>query len=133
MADGIDFDLSELNAFSADLGKVSDNAGENILKAITGTSLGVKKAWQEPLKGSPSLPQLPYALSFDVVADGREVVSEIGFDKEKPQGPLGNVSEYGTPSITGRGYGIAALEKNANDFEHGLSVALEQAEKAAGL
>lgn len=133
MADGIGFDFSEIDRLVADLGDISDAAGKNVIKAVEGTSLGVKKAWQEPLKGSRTLWALPFALTYDVEGDGTTVTSEIGFDKERNQGPLGNISEYGTPTTTGRGFGLAALEKNIPDFERGLSVALEQAEKAAGL
>lgn len=131
------FDFSELDQLAADLGEVPEKAGPNIAKAITVSSIKVKESWQEPLKGSATLPRLPYALSFDITnlqAFGVSVIkSEIGFDKEKPQGALGNVSEYGTPTITGRGYGIAALHANEADFVKGLSVALEQTERAAGL
>lgn len=133
MADAIGFDFSEIDRLVADLGQVPDAAGKNVIKAVEGTSLGVKKAWQEPLKGSRTLWALPFAITYDVEGDGKTVTSEIGFDKSRNQGPLGNISEYGSPTISGRGYGLAALEKNIPDFEKGLSIALEQAEKAVGL
>ena len=132
-----DFDFSELTQLAADLGEVADDAGQNIRKAITGTSMGVKKAWQEPLRGSKTLAGLVPALSFDITNGqffGVSVIkSEIGFDKEKAQGPLGNISEYGSPTITGRGYGIKALEDNQEDFVRGLENATRDAEKKAGL
>ena len=137
MADGASFDFSEIDQLAADLGTVADAAGPNIHSAIKGTSLGVKKAWQEPLKGSKTLPRLPYAISFDITVGqffGVSVIkSEIGFDKDKPQGPLGNVSEYGTPTTTGRGFGLRALEQNQGDFERGLDIALKQAEQKGRL
>lgn len=132
-----DFDFSELTQLAADLGEVGENVGPNIRKAITGTSLGVKKAWQEPLRGSKTLGGLVPALSFDITTAqvfGVSVIkSEIGFDKDKAQGPLGNISEFGSPTIAGRGYGIAALEANQEDFQRGLEKATEDAEKEAGL
>lgn len=132
-----DFDFSELSQLAADLGQVGDKVGPNINTAITGTSLGIKKAWQEPLRGSKTLGGLVPALSFDITtADlfGQSVIkSEIGFDKSKAQGPLGNISEYGSPTIAGRGYGLAALEANQADFVRGLEIATRDAEKEAGL
>jgi len=132
-----DFDFSELTQLAADLGKVGDKVGPNINSAIKGTSLGVKKAWQEPLRGSKTLGGLVPALSFDITTGqffGVSVIkSEIGFDKDKAQGPLGNISEYGSPTIAGRGYGIAALEANQEDFVRGLEIATRDAEKEAGL
>lgn len=145
MADGVIIDNSELNKLAADLGDVSDIAGPLIVKAVEVTSLKIKKDWQEPLKGSEYLPGLPYAVTYDIGGNvslvrnalgggGTDVVvSEIGFDKGRNQGPLGNVSEYGTPTVTGRGYGIRALEKNEGDFQNGLDIALEQAERKAGI
>jgi len=132
-----DFDFSELTQLAADLGEVADNVGPNIHTAIKGTSLGVKKSWQEPLRGSKTLGGLVPALSFDITTGqffGISVIkSEIGFDRSKAQGPLGNISEYGSPTIAGRGYGIAALHANEEDFVRGLERATEDAEKKAGL
>lgn len=133
----VDFDFSEIDQLAADLGKVADNAGPNVRKAMEVTSLKVKRDWQEPLKGSSTLPALPYAITYDLtvgVGVGTTVLeSEIGFDKSRNQGPLGNVSEFGTPTVTGRGYGLRALEQNQADFEKGLEIALEQAERKGNL
>lgn len=126
-------DFSELTRLSINLGEVAANAGENVVKAFKVTSIKTKESWQEPLKGSATLPHLPYAIDFDITSDGRTIESEIGFNKSKRQGPLGSISEYGTPTIPGRGYGIKALEDNQADFVRGLDIALEQAEKEAGL
>jgi hypothetical protein len=132
-----DFDFSALDQLAADLGEVAEHVGPNVRQAITGTSMGVKKAWQEPLKGSPTLPGLAWAVTFDITTFqgfGTSVIkSEIGFDKDRAQGALGNVSEFGTPTITGRGFGLKALEENQADFERGLDNALKDAEKEAGL
>jgi hypothetical protein len=132
-----DFDFSQLTQLGADLGDVGDKVGPNVRKAIIGTSMGVKKAWQEPLKGSSQLFGLPSAISFDIRTAqmfGVSVIeSEIGFDKGKTQGALGNISEFGSPTIAGRGYGIAALEANQADFQHGLEEATKDAEREAGL
>jgi hypothetical protein len=132
-----DFDFSELTQLAADLGEVAEHVGPNVRKAITGTSMGVKKAWQAPLKGSRTLGGLAPAVTFDITTGqffGVSVIkSEIGFDKDRAQGPLGNISEFGTPTIAGRGYGIAALEANQEDFQRGLEAAAESAEKKAGL
>ena len=132
-----DFDFSELDQLAADLGEVPENADKNIRKAILVSSIKVKKTWQENLKGSKTLPGLVPALGFDITVGqffGVSVVkSEIGFDKNRAQGALGNISEFGAPNITGRGFGLKSLQDNQDDFEKGLAIALEQAEKKAGL
>lgn len=133
MADGVTFDFSDIDKLVADLGTVPNTAGPLIRKAVEITSLKIKRDWQEPLKGSATLPALPYALGFDVKSDGRTIESEIGFDLARNQGPLGGISEFGSPTITGRGYGLASLRKNQDDFVKGLEIALEQAQKRVGL
>lgn len=137
MADSIGSDASELGRLAADLGKVADNAVPNIRKALDVTSGKIRKTWREKLGRSPTLPGLPGALSWDVTGEasltGSVLQSEIGFDKQRYQGPLGNISEFGTPTVTGRGFGLASLHENEADFQRGLEIAIEQAEREAGL
>lgn len=137
MSDGMSFDFSELDELAADLGRVPDKAGPNVEKAMHVTSGKIRQTWREKLARSRTLPGLPGALSWDVTADasltGSVIRSEIGFDKNRYQGPLGNISEYGTPTVTGRGFGLASLHENEADFQRGLEIAIEQAEREAGL
>jgi len=137
MADSIGFDFSEINKLAANLGDVARNAGPNVRSAVEVTALKVKRAWQDPLKGSNTLHALPAAVTYDIEVDnsagGTAVAAEIGFDLSRAQGPLGGISEYGAPTIAGRGFGLAALEANQADFQNGLDIALRQAERSAGL
>lgn len=137
MADGADFDFSELNYLSADIGEAAVGVNDKLQTAL-GVSAGrIKEAWRGKLEGSETLPALPYAVSYDVDETnlfGVDVIrAEIGFDKDRSQGPLGNISEFGTPSTPPRGFGHAALEENQADFERGVGIALDQALREAGL
>lgn len=127
-----DFDFSELNALAADLGDAAD-ALPNVKKAVQVTANNVKTAWRGKLQGSSTLPALPYAVSYDVKADRGGVEGEVGFDKGKPQGPLGNISEFGTMNNPPRGFGLASLEENQADFVRGIETAIDDTLKAAGL
>jgi hypothetical protein len=132
-----DFDFSELNRLAADLGDVPKKSGPLLRKAIEVTARNVKDSWRSKLKGSQTLPGLPAAVSYDVSTFQGFGVSilqaEIGFDKTKPQGALGNVSEYGTPTVAPRGFGHAALQENQADFEKGIGIAVDQALGEVGL
>lgn len=132
-----DFDFSELDSLAADLGEVPKNAGPLINSALQHTAVEVKKSWQKRVKGAKHLPGLPAAIDYDVSTFqgfGASVLKiEVGFNKDKPQGALGNVNEFGTPLVAGRGHGMAALEDNIADFEKGLGDAARDAEKEAGL
>lgn len=148
MADGISLDFSDVVKLAASLGKVADNAGEEIRKAVEVTARRVKDDWRDPLKGSQHLPGGAASVTYSLGSSGESflrdvfnsgsgelanaVTAEIG-PELKGQGPLVGMLEYGTPTTGARGFGAAALEKNQGDFEKGLTKALEDAEKKAGL
>lgn len=131
------FDFAELDQLAGDLGDVPKNSGPFINSALQVSSQKIQKAWQEKLRGSVMLPQLPYALSYDVTTFqgfGVSLIkSDIGFDKHRPQGALGNVSEFGTPTTPPRAFGLASLHENEADFQHGLEMAVDDALKESGL
>ena len=137
MAGGADFDFSELNYLSADIAEAATGVNANLRTALEVTARHVKDAWKGKLEGSETLPALPYAVTYDVDETnlfGVDVIrAEIGFDKSRTQGPVGNISEFGTPSTPPRGYGHAALEENQEDFERGVGIALDQTLRGAGL
>ncbi|RFA15835.1 hypothetical protein B7R22_05355 [Subtercola boreus] len=136
MPDNISFDFSEINALAASIEEAPREARYNIRKAVTVTSRNIKDAWKAKLQGSDSLPGLPSAVSYDVLSDNSStapITAEIGFDKDRRQGPLGNISEFGSPKVAPRGYGLASLNENQEDFEFGIAKAVDDAMRAAGL
>lgn len=137
MADGANFDFSDVLKLAADLGEVPDKAGPNIRKAVEVTARKVKDEWRKDVAGSSLAPGGDRAISYDLkggnAVRGSEISAEIG-PELRGAGSLVGLLEYGVPDRNGpRGYGAAALERNQEDFQKGLEIALEQAEKAAGL
>lgn len=137
------FDFSELHAFAADLGKVSDNAGPLLNSAVQHTSVEVKKTAVESVrKGSKAWKSLPTAIGYDIATAqlfGTSVIkSDIGYDRDRDGGRLGNLREFGAPDspsgpLAPHNDLQLALEANADDFEHGLERAIDDALKRAGL
>ncbi|GAB3125922.1 hypothetical protein [Glaciibacter psychrotolerans] len=141
-----DFDFSELTKLAADLGKVGDNAGPFIRQAIQVTSLKVKKAAQKSVGDSEMWSGAAAAITYDTEAkaalSGSSITSEIGYDKGRAGGKLGNLREFGAPNATYGGKKVPlapsndlrnALEANQDDFEHGIEKAIDDALKAVGL
>jgi len=128
-----DFDFSALDKLAADLGNVSRDTQKNVRKAVEVTARKVKDSWRDKLKGSSTLPGLPGAVSYDVKSPAGAVEGEIGFDKGRPQGALGNVSEFGTPKVGPRGFGLASLEENQDDFVEGIQIAASDSLSENGL
>lgn len=138
MTDGISSDFHELDNLAADLGEVAATSGPFIRKAVEVTARKVKDTWRDKLKGEPHLPHAPSAIGYDIKAAPGEVstiTAEIGAERGKLQAPIVTVIEFGSPSnnLAPRGFGLAALQANQGDFEHGLDIALRDAEAAAGL
>lgn len=141
MVEDFNVDASELHKLAADLGTVPATAGPFIHSAVKVTSLRVKNSWRSGTSGIRGAPALPYAIGFDIFTDasqtGSVIVSEIGPDKEKNQGALGNLVEFEGDKSGGldshEGVGEASLERNEADFEKGLSIALRDAERKANL
>jgi len=136
MADDADF--SEMLKLARDIGQVPANSGERLRQAVEVTSRGIKDTWSEKLQGSERLARLPRAIDYELGSGvtrggGGEITSEIGFDKGRTQGPLGSISEYGTPRTPGRGFGAASLAENEEDFERGVEQAIDESLKELGL
>lgn len=65
---------------------------------VTHGALGVKNGWRENavLSGRRHARVHPYSVSYDVKRIPGGAQAEIGPDKERTQGPLGNLLEYGS-------------------------------------
>lgn len=136
-SDGMDFDFSELTKLAADLGRIPDEAIPNVKTALNVTSLRVKRGAQAKVGRRKHFKQAAQAITFDVTARKSEIESEIGYDKARPAGKLGNLVEYGAPgspnALTPGNELQTTLHEEEADFVKGLSKALEDAEKKAGL
>jgi len=139
MSDGIDFDLHELDQLAAVLGKVPDIAGPFINSAIQFTSVRVKKAAQKKVSASKRWKSMAPSIDYEVTTFqgfGASVLkSEIGYNKGKGSGARGNIREFGAPKHNTPPSNdlLISLHENEADFQKGLGIALEQAEKKAGL
>lgn len=118
------FDFSDISKLAADLGEVPEKLHRNVLSAVKVTALKTKRDWQEPLKGSASIPGGARSISYDIKTSRDGVSAEIGPEIGGP-GALVGMLEYGTPSTGPTGYGHAALQKNEADFVKGILLATE--------
>lgn len=95
-------DFSELIALAMDLEEVADNAGTHIRKAVEATAFDVKKDAAKAVSGRQLLGQASAAIDYELkgfMGFGATVLdAEVGYDKDKPGGPLGNLIEFGAPN-----------------------------------
>ena len=128
----ISTESSGLDRLVADLAEVRENAHENIVKAATFTSNGIKKTARQFASGIAHAPHYPYAIGYDVddLGVGKGVKTEIGPDKDLRQGALGNILEYGTVNNPPYAHLGPALDRWSPDFTEGLEKAAADALEA---
>lgn len=128
-----DFDFNEFAELAGDFEVAASDLQENAFKAVQVTCYKTKETWRDKLKGSAHLKFLPYAVDYDVKEITGAIEAEVGFNKSRKQGRLGNISEFGTPTIGPRGFGLASQEENLDDFVKGQEKAADDALKKGNL
>lgn len=112
---------------------VSDFAGSparlavNLRKAVQVTCGKVKTDARQRISGHKYLPRYPYSITYDTKITAEGVEGEIGPDKGLPQGPLGNIVEYGTSKNAPLPHLGPALDANEGDLLAGVEIAVRQA------
>jgi len=158
----MDADFSELIALSMDLDNVPRNAGPKIRQAVEISARNVKDAAQAKVRGRTILGHAAQSIDYELKGFqgfGATVLdAEIGYNKGKPAGALGNLIEFGAPGARAhmlvrgrRGWRNVpvpgspsrplapgtelqrALAETEDDFVNGLDIAIEDSLREAGL
>jgi hypothetical protein len=87
---------SNAGELAASLEIEAENLPDTVRPVVQKASLNIKRDAQARIGRGPYLPMYGRSISYDTEASGTSVTSEIGPDKDRPQGPLGNLLEYGT-------------------------------------
>lgn len=136
MTDGIDVDFSEVMKLAATLAIVPVRAIPNVVTAVKVTAHHVKDDWKEDVPSIASRGSRKYesSISYDMKLIDGSIGAEIGPVLGKPGGSFGLLEDGGSgvrsaPQHSGRD----AAKKNEADFIKGLSKALADGEREAGL
>ncbi len=97
-------DLTQVRELAADLASAggsrtsmaSMTTVDAVRQAVSKGALNVKDAAKKLISGHPRSRHYPATISYDVSTNGLEVSAEIGPDKDRQQGALGNILEFGT-------------------------------------
>lgn len=130
-------DFSELMQLAADLESGGAAISANVRKAVQVTSNKVKKGAQESVRGRKGLGHAAAAITYDTTESSSGVEAEIGYDKGRGAGKLGNLIEYGAPNSGNQlspSHDLGnALLNNEDDFVSGLGKAVDDANRGVGL
>ncbi len=96
-------------------------------KAVEVTARTIRDEARQRISGHRYLPQYPQSITYDIKPTATGVEAEIGPDKDRPQGPLGNIIEYGTSKNAPLPHLGPALDAAEPDAEHGITIAVQDA------
>ena len=133
----MDADFSELMQLAADIEHGGESISGNVRKAVQVTSHKIKEDARASVRGRKGLGHAANAITYDTKESASGVESEIGYDKGRGAGKLGNLIEFGAPNSGNQlspSHDLGnALLKNEDDFVHGLERAVDDALNASNL
>lgn len=107
---------AETEALVIDLAAAPERLAVDLPAVVSKGALNIKNDWRASLAGLPHLPHLPGAIGYDLSVTLDSASAEIGPDKDKKQGPLGNIIEFGTSKNPPRLDGQRALDAEEPKF-----------------
>jgi hypothetical protein len=111
-------DTHELDALADDLDQVPAETRPKFSKVVEKGALNIKNGLRADAAGHPTYRYFPTSISYDMTG---EFSAEIGPDKERVQGALGNILYFGT-SKSGPQLSIEGpLQKEIPRFEDAIA------------
>jgi hypothetical protein len=98
-----------------------DEVGPEGRKVVEKGAYNIKDYWRAKWGGFRHAPDLPYAVTYDIFDEGDRVRAEIGPDKNKRQGALGNLLEFGSENNAPHPGGSPALDAEGPRFEQAVA------------
>ena len=133
-------DFSELMQLATDIDEAAEALPKYLSKALGVTSKKVKDTAQQKVRGRKHFEQAASAIDYELTGFSGAVSgmsSEVGYDKGKPAGRLGNLVEFGAPNsgnqLSPGGELQAALTEHEDDFVSGVGRAVSDAMGEVGL
>lgn len=149
MADDFKADAQEFDKLRGDVSRFPQDAMPIFRRAAVDVAGQVKDTARQNATGMAHAPAFPYSITYDFAGDshgggalgafigadfGRyDIVMDIGPDKDRAQGDLGNLIEFGSVNNPPQGIMHGALQAHEADWERAVDQATEEAMKAIGL
>ncbi|QDY06164.1 hypothetical protein FJK98_02460 [Micromonospora sp. HM134] len=92
----MEMDVSGDRELAVALNRAQSRSVPEVEKVVAKGSLNIKRDAARRVSGLKHAPAYPAAIGYDLYHGLTTVRSEIGPDKEKRQGALGNILEHGT-------------------------------------
>lgn len=116
-------DLTELDELTSDLQGAGARAAVKAVAVVTKGAYNVMRDARDFAPHGPHTPAYAWSITYDVEVTEGAIVGEIGPDKDRPQGALGNLLEYGKPGQAPHAHLGPALDRESPNFEaHMLAI-----------
>lgn len=92
------FEVHGIDELVRDLSDAPRKVQRQVPDVVRKGAVQIKDEARRLAEGNRYAPYYPASISFDDGWKGRGYEAEIGPDKDRPQGALGNILEYGVPS-----------------------------------
>lgn len=115
--------VTGLREFEVELSTAASRTLPEVAKVVGQGANNIKKDWRRRWSGMPHIARLPYTIGYDVFTLPGSVKAEIGPDhsKNRLQGPLANIIEFGSPTSAPIPGGQPALDTESPKFETALA------------
>lgn len=115
------FDVDGITELVADLSDAPGRAQRKVDGVVRKGAVNVRDDWRDLAASYDHAPLYPLSITFDTKWEGSAYVAEVGPDKDKPQGALGNLIEYGSANNPPHADGAAALSVEEPRFEQAMT------------
>lgn len=96
MSDGVSVEIDGLDGWISDLHAAPTKAVIGVRAVVQKGALNVKKGMQQDFSGIAHAPSFPASITYETKVSLSGVEAEIGPDKNRRQGALGNILAFGT-------------------------------------
>lgn len=117
MAPTVTMDLDEVRRLAAALARVPVEVVPGARAVVQRGANNIKTDWKMRWSGHPHFPYLPAAITYETQMAGSLISAEIGVDKSRRQGALGNIIEFGTRKNSPIPGGLPALQAETPRFQ----------------
>jgi hypothetical protein len=115
-----DVEITGLRELQAALIRAESKTLAAVEGVVAKGALNIKNDWRQRWSGIGHAPALPAAVTYDMTYWFGSVGAEIGPDKGKPQGPLGNLIEFGSVNNAPIPGGLPALQAEEPKYVRSL-------------
>ena len=113
-------DASELATVSVALDKATLGVANKVTAAVTRGGIQIERDARQRISGLAHAPAYPHSISSEVKITRGAIEAEVGPDKGRAQGALGNLLEYGSVNNPPHPHLQPALDAEGVKFEAAL-------------